>query len=210
MIYLSPSTQTDNRYNNGIDNECDVCYSIAEMVYNTLKARGVSVTLGAKHASLIERCNESDRVKADYHVCIHTNAGGGEGTRVYYYPSNRNDAVINRLLKEVGAVSCGTYDVMVGNSTFLEIKRPKAITCYLELEFHDKYGQFIVDHKKDFADAIVRGILGEDKKVIDNKISGSDHKYAVQIGEFRNREEAIKCAYELKEKYSLSSIIKEV
>lgn len=210
MIYLSPSTQTENPYNNGKDNECDVCYDIAERVASILKANNIPVTLGAKHASLIERCKESDKVKADYHVCIHTNAGGGEGTRLYHWPSNKSNPVLKRCLDEVGKVSCGSYDVMVANTTFLEIKQPKAVTCYLELEFHDKYGQFIVDHKQDFAEAIARGLCGDVIKEQEEKVEVTDKLYAVQVGAFRTREAAIKYAYEIKDKYSLSSIIKEV
>lgn len=209
MIYLSPSTQTENKYNNGKDNECDVCYDIAERVFSILKENNIPVTLGAKHATMAERCRESDKVKANYHVCIHTNAGGGEGTRLFYWPSNKNDALLRRCLDEVGKVSKGSYDVMVANQTFYEVKMPQAVTCYLELEFHDKYGQFIVDHKQEFAEAIARGLGASvnDKKeepVRDGKL------YAVQVGAFGTRDAAIKYAYELKQKYSLSSIIKEV
>lgn len=208
MIYLSPSTQSENKYNNGKDNECDVCYDIAERVFSILKANNIPVTLGAKHATMAERCRESDKVKANYHVCIHTNAGGGEGTRLFYWPSNKNDAVLRRCLDEVGKVSKGSYDVMVANQTFYEVKMPKAVTCYLELEFHDKYGQFIVDHKQEFAEAIARGlganINKKEESVRDGKL------YAVQVGAFGTRDAAVKYAYELKQKYSLSSIIKEV
>lgn len=209
MIYLSPSTQTENKYNNGKDNECDVCYDIAERVFSILKANNIPVTLGAKHATMAERCRESDKVKADYHVCIHTNAGGGEGTRLFYWPSNKNDAVLRRCLDEVGKVSKGSYDVMVQNQTFYEVKMPQAVTCYLELEFHDKYGQFIVDHKQEFAEAIARGLGASvnDKK---EEPARDGKLYAVQVGAFGTRDAAVKYAYELKQKYSLSSIIKEV
>lgn len=209
MIYLSPSTQTGNLYNNGKDNECDVCYDIAERVSSILKAENIAVTLGSKYASMAERCRESDKVKADYHVCIHTNAGGGSGTRLFHWPGNQSDQVFKRCLSEVGAVSKGTYDVMVANKTFYEIKNPKAKTIYLELEFHDKYGQFIVDHKQEFAEAIARGLGATYNKKKDETVS-TGKLYAVQVGAFGTREAALSYAYELKNKYSLSSIIKEV
>lgn len=209
MIYLSPSTQTENKYNNGKDNECDVCYDIAARVFTILKANNIPVTIGAKHATMAERCRESDKVKADYHVCINTNAGGGEGTRLFYWPNNKNDAVLRRCLDEVGKVSKGSYDVMVANQTFYEVKMPQAVTCYLELEFHDKYGQFIVDHKQEFAEAIARG-LGASVNNKKEEPARDGKLYAVQVGAFGTRDAAVKYAYELKQKYSLSSIIKEV
>ena len=84
-IYLSPSNQTNNLYNDG-RTECDVCFETAQILYELLSDVGVDVYLAGKSDTLAQRITQSNKLKCDYHIPIHTNAGGGSGTRIFVYP----------------------------------------------------------------------------------------------------------------------------
>ena len=95
-IYLSASNQTDNMYNTQAKmTECDVCYLNARKTQDYLSSiDGIECKLGSKHDTMVNKVKASNDFKADYHVCIHTNAGGGKGTEVYIAPKNINDVII--------------------------------------------------------------------------------------------------------------------
>lgn len=211
-FYISPSNQVGNKYNDGINNERDVCFDIGQRVAGMLNnMEGCSAVLGLKDAPMKDRCAESDKVGADYHICIHTNAGGGEGTRLFVHPKNKDLKVVKDLIASVGKCSIGVVDTVVTNTTFTEIAKPKAKTLYLELEFHDKYGKWISDHRNELAASIVEGLkngLGLTSKV-STPVASGDVIYRVQVGAFKSKLNAVKLAAQLKENYRLDAIVVE-
>lgn len=108
------------------------------------------------------RCIESNKFGADIHMPIHTNAYNGKvtgGTRVFCLNSNGKKAA-NTVLKTLGAISPGTADSVTYQTGLYEINVPKALTVYVEVEFHDtKTGSdWIRNNTTKIGEAICKGL----------------------------------------------------
>ena len=203
IIYLSPSNQTNNLYNDG-RNECDVCFDTATILQENLRSIGITCYVASKNSTLAQRVKESDMLHADYHIPIHTNAGGGNGTRIFVYPTNTQNKLALAILQSVGEWSVGSVDRLEGNKTLFEIIQPKAKTIYIEGEFHDTNGNHI--NPNEYANAIYNGIVNglgitaEKKNETSNKISDVLYgkNYHVLVGRYKTRDDAEKFCKELR------------
>ena len=161
-IYLSPSNQNGNTYATGNTNEMAQCDKIAAATSSALKRCGFEVKVGKSGDSMQNRCNESDSFKADIHMPIHTNALNGKttgGTRVFCIGS-KNAEVSKAVLKTLGAISPGTTDNLTYRTDLYEINVPKAVSVYVECEFHDtKTGSdWIRSNTTNIGEAICKGL----------------------------------------------------
>ena len=127
LIYLSPSSHGVGA-NRGIE---DGCYEdghtrpIAEETKKQLESTGRFVVVIAKSGtSMAERCAESDRLGADLHVPIHTNASSNKNVRYLmfmFYADNEEyrklfDAVPNKhngITLCTGSLGAGRNNDMV-------------------------------------------------------------------------------------------------
>lgn len=204
-IYLSPSNQTNNMYKGGKATECDVCYMIAQKVQDYL-SKEHDVKLGAKNGTMAQRCTESNSYKADYHICIHTNAGGGEGTELFCYPTNKDDKYVKAVYNNVSTLTPTKDRGIKTNSTLYEIKVPKAKTIYIECEFHDTHGDWILENVDNLARAIAKAFVSNlDEKAITEKTT----LYKVQVGAFIDKDRATAYSNLLKKLGIDSYIVKE-
>ena len=164
--------------------------------------KGIEIYLAKKDSTLAERVRESNVYDCDYHITIHTNAGGGEGTRIFVFPPNLNNSLASKMLKYVGDWSIGKTDKIVSNTTFYEIIKTDAKCIYIEGEFHDTNGSYI--NSVEYAEAIYNAIVDEFSLNTTNKISEIETTvekfYRVQIGAYRKRENAERMCEELKRK----------
>lgn len=161
-IYLSPSNQYNNTYATGNTNEMAQCDKIANATATALKRCGFEVKVGKSGDSMQNRCNESDSFKADIHMPIHTNAYNGKvtgGTRIFCLNSNGRKAC-QAVLNELGKISPGTADSITYQTGLYEINVPKALTVYVECEFHDtKTGaDWIRNNTTKIGEAICKGL----------------------------------------------------
>lgn len=199
-IYLSPSGQIHNEYAYGNYTEAQVCRMIASKCKSYLTHGGADVMVAEPYnndAQWKKRITESNNFKADYHVPIHTNAGGGHGVRVFTSKSNIDDqraiqccANIKKILPDkfkTGGISVQT--------NLYEINAPKAKTIYIECAFHDNKAeaQWIVEHVDTIAKAIAEALLLKE-------IKSNPELYRVQVGAYSKRENAEKIAKELESK----------
>lgn len=204
-IYLSPSNQNRNIYCDG-RNECDVCYEVAQYIEKWLRNNPkFEVYLAKKDSTLAERVRESNIFNADYHITIHTNAGGGEGTRIFVHPQNFNNSLAKRILKYVGDWSIGKVDKIVTNTTFYEIMKTDAKAIYIEGEFHDTNGNYI--KAEEYAESIYNALIGEfspeSKSELTHENTNVDNGekfYRVQVGAYNKRENAERMCRELRQK----------
>ena len=163
-IYLSPSNQDGNTYATGNTNEMAQCDKIANATATALRRCGFDVKVGKSGDGMAIRCRESDAYGADIHMPIHTNAYNGKvtgGTRIFCYSSSKeNTAPANAVLKTLGAISPGTADSVTVNAGLYEVNVPKAITVYVECEFHDtKTGSdWIINNITNIGEAICKGL----------------------------------------------------
>ncbi len=161
-IYLSPSNQFSNSYATGSTNEMAQCNKIANATATALKRCGFEVKVGKSGDSMQNRCSESDSFNADIHMPIHTNAYNGQvtgGTRIFCLNSNGRKAC-QAILNEIGKISPGTADSITYQTGLYEINVPKALTVYVECEFHDtKTGaSWIINNTSKIGEAICKGL----------------------------------------------------
>lgn len=161
-IYLSPSNQYSNTYATGKTNEMEQCDKIAKATQTALLRCGFGAKLGKSGDSMQNRCVESDAYKADMHLAIHTNAFNGKltgGTRIFCLNSNGKKAC-DCVLKYLGNISPGSPDSVRFEENLYEINVPRALSVYVECEFHDtKVGSdWIRNNTTNIAEAICKGI----------------------------------------------------
>lgn len=161
-IYLSPSNQFSNSYATGNTNEMAQCNKIANATATALRRCGFEVKVGKSGDSMQNRCSESDSFNADIHMPIHTNAYNGQvtgGTRIFCLNSNGRNAC-QAILNELGKISPGTADSITYQTGLYEINVPKALTVYVECEFHDtKTGaSWIINNTSKIGEAICKGL----------------------------------------------------
>ena len=204
-IYLSASNQTDNIYNTQAQmSECDVCYLIAQKTQDYLSSiDGIECKLGGKHDTMPHKVIASNNFKADYHICIHTNAGGGKGTEVYIAPKNINDTIVNKVYKKVSNLTPNPDRGIKNGLNLYEVKYTNAKCIYIEVEFHDSYGDWIYDNVDEIAFAIASSF----GYVKETNVVDSNNLFKVQVGAFRTLERAERYAKELKSKYNIDTYI---
>ena len=142
-IYISPS-------NHGAGaNKClrSGCYEdkhtrpIAEAAAKYLRENGFTVYVAAPNTTMAQRCAESDKVGADLHIPIHTNASSVESARYLMFMCIRTDGEYRKIFDAVAPVMKAIYPEhkeahFVVRQDLFEINVPKAKTFYCELGFH--------------------------------------------------------------------------
>lgn len=164
-IFISPSNQDGNTYAAGDTNEYIQCKAIGQLCQKALDRCGFETMLECE-PTMQTRVAHSDAWGADMHLAIHTNAAGSPagGTQVYYgQDAAAAAAVFNALAPLSPGSSAEAYRQ---NKDLYEIRVPKAISVYVEAEFHHVKDQalWIIDHKEEIAEAICRGICNHYKK----------------------------------------------
>ena len=204
-IYLSPSNQNANTYSYGNTNEMEQCSRIAEFAESALKRNGYEVKRAPKGQDINVTIKESNEWNPKLHVCIHTNAGGGEGTVVFVHSkASENMRYANPIYHEVQNVSPGDYPYGVRTYPELkEINQTSAICVYVECEFHDdaEYAKWIIENVETLGEAICKGICEADgKEYIAPKKPVGTSFYRVQVGAFNDYNNAVNMRNELESK----------
>lgn len=200
-IYISPSNQNGNKYAFGNTNEMEVCNKIADKVVEDLTLNAFTVKKAKKGQAMVDSIKESNTFKADLHICIHTNAGGGAGTVVFVYDKSKtNMQYAQPIYKNVQSITPGKTEYGVrAYPELAEINSTTAVCVYIEVEFHDNkdLAKWIISNVDKIAKAIVKGICeGCNKQYRDN----SGHIYRVQVGAFTEKRGAENLAKELNNK----------
>lgn len=162
-IYISPSTQSGNIGVSPFTNEEAEMNKIADALMPLLASDGRFETKrNTPDMDVYQMAEDSNNFKADIHISIHSNAGGGSGTEVYAYaPKTSSERLAQALYNQIAPLSPGPdrgikYDpklVEVGDSV-------NATAALIELAFHDnaKDAGWIVLSTSHIAEALYRGI----------------------------------------------------
>ena len=217
-IYISPSDQYDNPYSYGGHTEGEICRQIGQAAYNALTRCGYQVKLADASLDISGRIADSNAWGADYHICVHTNAGGGDGTLVVCYGESVYDWVIVGVYNCVAEISPGYDDGIRVNESLAEINGTIATCVYLECEFHDNstLAEWTVNHTTELGEAIAKGVcwgygtnyISSVGNISTPELGDDAILYRVQVGAFRLKENAENLAKELTEK-GYSVYIKE-
>lgn len=163
-IYLSPSSQEENRYAVGNTNEAEQCRKIALALERELLRCGFAVLTDVTPGkTMYDRVAQSNAWQADAHIPIHSNASNGtvSGFRGFgYSPQSEGYRLAGAIMQQLAPVMPGTSDALSAQPQLYEIRASKAPCAYLEIGFHDnpQEAQFIIDHTAEIARAICMGI----------------------------------------------------
>lgn len=215
-IYFSPSDQTRNTYAVGNTNEAAQCRQIALYAVEAAKRCGFDAITDAVSGgddAMDKRIQQSNSWGADVHIPIHTNAYNGTvaGTRMFCYaiPGTGYD-ICKSVMAALAPITPGGSD-NITTARFAEILRADAPTVYIEVGFHDnaEEAQWIIDHKREIAEAIVKGLCSyygvayaapESQPAAPSAPVSGDTLYRVQVGAFGVRANAERLRDELKGK----------
>lgn len=169
LIFLSPSSQFDNRYTGVNTTEGIQMNELAKILKTKLEAAGYRVYLPDSNTTYKERAELSNKVDADIHIPLHSNAGGGTGTRIFYNGTIQGSKELSTaIFKYLGALTNSNSpgiaylsDDSKASTPYYEIRVPKAEMAYIEVEFHDisEKAKWIVNNKDTMANAITKGII---------------------------------------------------
>lgn len=201
-IYVSPSNQRYNLYAYGDTNEAVVCREIAGKLCAALERCGFETKTDFSDGedAMYNRCRQSDDWGADMHICIHTNAFNGQvtGTRIFSYNYTGESYKASKCVFDALApVTPGTSENITAWSALYEIRVPKAVSVYVEAEFHDvpKMAKWLIENTDTVAEAICKGICDYYKA---EYVEPDTRLYRVQVGAFAVKENAEKMLAQLK------------
>lgn len=140
-IYISPSTQHNNRGVGPFSTEENEMNKIADKLIPLLLKDGRFVVKRNSPSmdDVVSITDDSDKFKADIHIAIHSNAGGGEGTEVFAYSPNTNsDRLARSLYNQIAPLSPGKDRGIKYNPKIIEVgDLVNAPAALIELAFHD-------------------------------------------------------------------------
>ena len=103
----------------------------------------------------------SNAAKVTAHVAMHTNAGGGKGAVIFYYPGSVQGKKMAEVLYKHISKATDTTDIGVrSNNSLGELRGTKAPAVLIEYQFHDKsaLAQEIRTSIKEYATATVKAM----------------------------------------------------
>ena len=161
-IYVSPSSQTTNKYAVGDTTEAIQCRKIAVCLIEALKRCGFDAMTNVS-GDMYKRVKESDKCGADLHLPIHTNAHNKKtkGTRLFSYDLKGDGyKACKAIMAELAPITPGNSDSITAQKSLYEVWKPKATTAYIEVAFHDnaEVARWIIDSTEAIAEAICKGV----------------------------------------------------
>jgi|PlaIllAssembly_1097288.scaffolds.fasta_scaffold06070_4 N-acetylmuramoyl-L-alanine amidase len=164
-IYLSPSTQDANQYAGGGTGIADSEETWMRKV--AVRAQAILLTASPRpdvrvggNISVGANVTDSNNWGANWHLEIHTNAGGGHGTEYWYYTGSASGLKMANAIYPPCAAASNMPDRGIKTSTgYYALSRTKAPAGIVELLFHDNTteAQEMRVSVEEFAQAIAKG-----------------------------------------------------
>ena len=163
-VYLSPSTQ-DKSF--GVDNfgsEEFRMNQIADVVQEMLLSKGGYVVYrNVRNMTKEEIINDSDEVRPDIHIAIHSNYGNKQGCECFVKVEDRiSNGFAKEIYKNINKIY---YDSNIDNGIIydkdiIEINKVKSPAILIEVGYHDNKNdaKWIVNNIKNIGEAIAEGI----------------------------------------------------
>ena len=191
--------------------EKDVNLEITLIVGRELSRHGVEVKysrINDEDEKLNDKINECNAFAPDLALDIHNNAGGGDGAEVYHhYGGGLGKTLAENILKEMvkaGQNSRGakTRKNSSGRDYFAFIRETACPAVIVECAFLDNEKDVAListsEGRKNIATAICKGILATLGIAFVAEPPKSEVLYRVQVGAYREKENAIKMQERLK------------
>lgn len=162
-LYINPSVQYNNMYAGNMGNEGEHMNVISKLLENKFKSSTnieVFTNNSMPGKSLYESVKESNALNVDYHLALHSNAGGGKGSEGFYSSTSYNftKSIIDSLQNVLPYPTRGLKN---GHGHLYEINKTLAMTTLIEILFHDDVSQakFIISNYDIIAKAIFTGVI---------------------------------------------------
>lgn len=195
-IYVSPSSQTTNKYAVGNTTEAKECRKIAVALVAALQRCGFEAMTNLT-GDMYARAKESDKWGANLHLPIHTNAHNKKvkGTRLFSYDTKGEGyKACKAIMATLAPITPGNSDSITANKALYEVWKPKSTTAYIEVAFHDnaEEAQWIIDSTEAIAEAICKGVCkyyGRPyiESVVESEPVKADVLYKVQVGAYSKK-----------------------
>ena len=161
----------------------------------------VTVNDGKSQKDILQRlCQRMNSVMSEINISIHLNAGGGSGVECWTYGvSDEAGILAMNICKEISALGFRNRGVKHSKSLYIlkHTVRPTIIveTCFVDAE-RDFETYMMIGHEK-IAQAIMKALEipyfnneSAESEEVDEPTSNTDNLYYVQVGAFRNKENA--------------------
>lgn len=169
-MYINPSVQYSNLYASSLGNEGKHMNMISSILVDLL-TEYTNLIVYANNAfpgkSLSKSVKESNDLNVDYHLSLHSNAGGGKGSEGWH--TNTSKGFTESILTSLDNIlPYKTRGLKYGGSSLYELKSTTASASLIEILFHDdpKQAKFIVDNYYEIAKAIYEGVISYFSKYI--------------------------------------------
>ena len=163
----------------GYKKEDDLTKEVWELVQSKLKAIGIetvdctpyNMTFSSVSESLKYRVNKANGSNSDLHLCIHFNAGGGNGVECYIVGTGgKAETYAKSICKEIATLGFANRGVKVSN---LYVPKYTTMSCVLiECAFIDSKADMDRYNGEKMASAIVKAVTGNN--VSDNSTSSNN------------------------------------
>ena len=155
-IYLSPSTQENNKGAGNYGTEEKRMNEIADITEKELKRHGVTVYRNSPNMSLTQVVADSNSKKPDLHFAIHSNAGGGRGCEVFCYKfGSTGEAFAKSIYNNLSALTPTKdrgvfqgYNYYGTGKHMYEVTYTNCPSALVEVDFHDSAdgAKWIIDN----------------------------------------------------------------
>ena len=202
-IYVSPSSQTENKYAVGNTNEEVECEKIAVKLVDALERCGFEAMTNTT-GDMYARVAESNKWGADLHLPIHTNAYNKQvqGTRIYCYNTTGEGYKASKaIMATLKPITPGASDSINARDNLYEINKAKAPVAYIEVGFHDHEAeaQWIIENTEAIAEAICQGVCNHYGQPYLEPVCEESVLYRVQVGAYARKSGAETMVEKLKE-----------
>lgn len=144
VIYLSPSTQENNRYVNGGTEE-EWMNRLADAMEPYLSASGIRFVRNTPDMTALSSIRASNAGSYDLHLALHSNAapegryGQIRGVLAFYFPGSvKGREAANLVADNLKTVYPLPNLVQAQPTTAIgEVRRVRAVSVFLELGYHD-------------------------------------------------------------------------
>ncbi|SKA78465.1 N-acetylmuramoyl-L-alanine amidase [Clostridium sp. USBA 49] len=205
-IYISPSTQENNVGVLNYGTEKKRMNELADIVVPLLEYNNFTVYRNNPNMSLQKVVEDSNNKNVDAHVALHSNAGGGSGSEIYY-TSNAGKLLASSLYKYIEPLTPSKDRGIKNTNKLYELNNTKAPAVLIEISFHDNRddARFIINNMPLIAEAIVKGICDyfnvtfkKPQPQKSQQSSKTGKLYKVQVGAFSKKENAENLTNKLK------------
>lgn len=139
-IYLDASNQINNHGVGSYGNEGVRMNQLADKLhyYLILGNGNLTVYRNNINMSLSQTVNHANSVHPDIYFALHTNAGGGKGTEIYYYPTSSDGKKFATIMYDkISKITISSDRGIKTNTSFYVIRNTTAPAILIETMFHD-------------------------------------------------------------------------